>query len=204
MGNYTKYYKNFISRDDARNKLSIPQDTFIFLHFGRVKEYKGIDILIKSFQKIKRNEDKKLLIVGSLPDKQYGTYLKKIAEKNNNIHFVFRYISDEKIQQYMNASDIVVTPYKEILNSGEIILALGFGKPIIAPNIGCISEIIDKEGSFLYNLNEKNALKKALEDGINNKDNLEKMGTHNLKLAEKLDWKVVGEKTKQIYQNLLN
>lgn len=204
MGNYTKYYKNFISKDDARNKLSFPQDAFIFLHFGRVKEYKGIDFLIKSFQKINRNEDIKLLIVGSLPDKQYGIYLKKIAEINKNIHFFFRYVSDDKIQQYMNASDIVVTSYKEILNSGEIILALGFGKPIIAPDIGCISEIIDNDGSFLYNSNEKNALEKALEDGINNKDNLEKMGTHNLKLAEKLDWKVVGEKTKQIYQNLLN
>lgn len=202
MGNYTKYYKNEILKDQARKILNIKSEDFIFLHFGRVKKYKGIDSLIKSFNELERNDKIKLLIVGSLSNEVYGQKLVKLANQNKNIIFKFEYIPDDEIQIYMNASDIVVTPYRNILNSGEIIVAIGFSKPIVAPRLGCIMEMIDEEGSFLYNPQVNQGLKEALKKSLNSRNSLSNMGFYNYNLSNKLDWEKVGKLTKQVYQNL--
>ena len=182
--------------------LNIKSEDFIFLHFGRVKKYKGIDSLIKSFNELERNDKIKLLIVGSLSNEVYGQKLVKLANQNKNIIFKFEYIPDDEIQIYMNASDIVVTPYRNILNSGEIIVAIGFSKPIVAPRLGCIMEMIDEEGSFLYNPKVKQGLKDALMKSLNSRNTLSNMGFYNYNLSNKLDWEKVGKLTRQVYQNL--
>ena len=103
----------------------------------------------------------------------------------------------------MNAADVVVLPYREILTSGAIILAMSFGKPIIAPKIGCIPDYIDDNGGFLYNPLDVQGLLEAMRKAIYNPD-LKKMGEYNFIKVKDLDWKRIGESTYRIYCGCLN
>jgi len=201
-GNYFQCYKNNITKEKARDKLNLKKEDFVFLHFGRIRPYKGIDILVNNFNSLETNKRIKLLIVGKCRNKSLKSYLLKASEQNKNIILKFGYIPDNEIQIYMNAADIVVIYYKEILTSGETLLAISFGKPIIAPRLGCINDILDDDGSILYNVSDKTGLITALKTGIKKGNDLAKMGKYNMELAKNFDWKLIGKQTKELYDKI--
>ncbi len=50
------------------------------------------------------------------------------------------YVPDDRLDLFLNAADRVVLPYTEILTSGAAILAMSFGRPIIAPDRGALRD----------------------------------------------------------------
>jgi glycosyltransferase involved in cell wall biosynthesis len=198
-GNYFNCYKNSISKNKAREYLNLNQNDFIFLQFGRIRPYKGIENLIQSFNSLEDTDNTKLLIVGKPINEKFKNFLIQTSRGNKKIIFKFEFIQDDEIQIYMNAADIAVIQYREILTSGQCLLAISFGKPIIAPRLGCINDILDEKGSILYDINDKTGLIKALKTGIKKRNQLNEMGKYNLKLAEKFNWNLIAKRTRELY-----
>ena len=82
-------------------------------------------------------------------------------------------------------------------------MALSFGKPIIAPQIGCIKDSLDDAGSFLYNPVVDDGLLDAIKLSIESKQNWKEMGSHNLRLSYKFDWRSIAKQTKRIYLDII-
>lgn len=205
-GNYIGQYENTIKHSDARNKLCIKDEDMVFLYFGQIRQYKGIPELLNAFRILHNNKvnNVKLLIVG----KSYDDKIKEQILNNRNdrekIMPVIEFIPDKDIQLYMNAADIIVLPYKDILTSGTTILAMSFGKPIIAPEIGCIIDILDNKGGFLYSTKIENGLYEAMICALNtDKTILQNMGIYNLRLAEQFSWTEIGKRTYNIYEDCI-
>ncbi len=203
IGNYLNWYKNKISKKNALKYLNLNSSDFIFLSFGPIKPYKGINNLIKSFNTLDSNRNVKLLVIGEPKTDKIKTALIKNSKDCKNIKFVFNFVNDDDLQIYFNASDVVVFSYQKILTSAGIPLAMSFSKPIIAPRLGCILEILDDKGSFLYNSFEDEGLSKVLEKAIENQEYLKEMGEHNLHLAKLYKWKKIAIETKKIYFKIL-
>ena len=53
------------------------------------------------------------------------------------------YISDEEVTELFTISDVIVLPYISATQSGIIPIAYAFKKPVIASNVGAISEVVD-------------------------------------------------------------
>lgn len=203
IGNYVNCYKNEILKEKALKILNLKSEDLIFLSFGQLRPYKGINKLIESFKSICRNKNEKLLIIGKPLTSQIKTNLIKVSKNSKNIIFVFSFIPDDDIQIYFKASDVIIFSFQAILSSAGVPLAMSFGKPIIAPRLGCVIDILDDIGSFLYNPHESEGLSRVLEKAIENKDLLKEMGKHNLNLAKLYDWKKIGIQTKKLYERLL-
>lgn len=199
-GNYINNYKNTIGRIEARNKLKIDEKEVVLIYFGLIRPYKGVFELIEAFKELNVLQ-KKLLIVGKPCSNEIAKNILKRCNKNENIKTIFEFIPDNVIQIYMNAADVVVLPYRDILTSGAAILAMSFSKPVIAPAIGCIPEALDREGSFLYDPSEKEGLVKAMRQVFD--VDLIKMGNHNFELAKKLNWDDIARKTCEVYKECL-
>ncbi len=200
IGNYINGSKNEISKEKALKYLNLKSEDFVFLSFGTIRPYKGIDKLINCFKTIGKNKNVKLLIIGKPVNNQIKTDIIKSSKAFENIKLRFELIHDDDIQIYFNASDIVVFSFQKILGSAGILLAMSFGKPIIAPRLGCIIDILDEKGAFLYNPRENESLLIALIKVMANKDKLEEMGQYNLNLARLFDWKKIGAETKKVYE----
>ena len=54
------------------------------------------------------------------------------------------FVPDGEVQHYLLAADAVVLPFKEILTSGSAMLALSFGRPVVAPH-GWVTLLISSE-----------------------------------------------------------
>jgi len=192
-------YENKISKENAREELNFESNDFIYLIFGSIRPYKGTINLIESFKKLRRDRNIKLLIVGKPKTNEVKRDILNRIKNSPNIKFIFKFITEEQIQVYFNASDMIVYPFKKILTSGGIFLAMSFGKPIIAPQLGCIPETIDEKGAFLYDPKKVDGLLNALKKAIENRDKLKEMGENNLKLANEFEWKTIAIETKKIY-----
>jgi len=200
-GNYINCYQNVISKAEARKQLDLCSKDMVFLYFGQIRPYKGVLELIDVFKRLGQSQAK-LLIVGKPYNNEFANDVVKKCTKDGRIGTVLKFVPDDEIQIYMNAADIIVLPYKNILTSGAIILAMSFCKPVIAPFIGCTRDVLDKTGSFLYVTSDAEGLLKAMECAFD--ANLEKMGEHNFELAKQIRWDDIAKRTYDVYEQCLN
>ncbi|MBC8046661.1 MAG: glycosyltransferase family 4 protein [Fimbriimonadaceae bacterium] len=155
---YIDYYPNTISRLDARKFLNISENKKVFLFFGNLRKYKGIDELLYLFNK--QNDNNVVLVIAG---KLYDTTYLKIRDYQNNSNIIIhnRYIKTEEVQYYFNACDVVILPFKKIESSGTVILAMSFSKPVITSSEFAVTEILKKQKELLYLDQMSEAIKKV-------------------------------------------
>ena len=112
------------------------------LFFGFVRPYKGLDTLLDAIA-ILKNNDILLRIVGEFWDNKY-CYTTRINELGiaDSVEIIDQYVPDHKMSLYFSWADLVVLPYKNSRTSGIIATAYGFGKPVLATNVGGFHEVI--------------------------------------------------------------
>lgn len=198
-GNFIDAYPNFISRSDARKELQIPQSRFVYLFVGNARPYKGIENLIHAFQSVGADDAMLILAArrGVVP-----AYAEKIeamiAEISNARLFTSPFFAAREFQIYLNAADVVVLPFVDVLTSGSAIMALSFGKPVVLPKMGCLPELVDDEIGVLYNPQEKGALQAALRE-IRNRD-LKQAGRNAFERAKSLNWDDIAIRLAALYR----
>lgn len=201
-GNYIGSYQNRISKCDARRQLGIAEDAVVLLFFGNIRPYKGIFELIESYQKL-RAQNTCLLIAGRPLNQKIVDEILNCTRQDKSIELRFGFVPDDDVQLYMNASDVVVFPYQDVLTSGAVVLAMSFGRACIAPSIGCIPEMLDERGAFLYNPDDPEGLSGALNRAVLNQKSLASMGEHNLERAAEWSWDKVAGETAQVYRSAM-
>ena len=132
--------------------------------------------LIEAFPIIKQErKDIKLLIVGEC----YGDineYTNKIKELNieEDVMLINEFVANEDIEPYFVASDAVVLPYESATQSGIVMTAYAFRKPVVVTNVGGIKEQVlqEKTGFVIEDNSKENILSgvNAILDNINKID----------------------------------
>tara|TARA_B100002052_G_C15872725_1_gene595482 strand:+ start:1298 stop:2347 length:1050 start_codon:yes stop_codon:yes gene_type:complete len=186
-GSYVGYYPNNISEFEARKKMGLEKEK-TFLYLGTIKPYKGITNLIKNFSKI-RKDNVKLIIAGKVTNSDYLYKINKCINNNSNIILINRFIKTDELQVFFNSADAVILPFNNIENSGSAILAMGFAKVIICPNLGVLPNRLKKQTEFLYENDFIMKIKKVLDT---DKIKLSKIGKMNLNELKKYKWSDFG------------
>ena len=161
-GNWTSLYPNDISREEARRKLQVGRGAFIYLFFGICKEYKNLSALVQSHKEL--GDGSLLWIVGKFQSEAYYKEVSAAAAGSQTVWVRNERIAHADVQIYFNACDVAVLPYKEILSSGTVYSALGFGRPVVAPRLSDLEEVVTSDCGVLYDPNQASALKDALRE----------------------------------------
>ena len=140
-------YDNFgkpIQKEQAKSSLQLDADTPYLLFFGFIRDYKGLDLLLKAMSD-KRIKDSniKLIVAGEFyTDEQI--YRDIISENNLEDQLVLAtdFIPDSKVGLYFSACDMVVQPYKTATQSGVTQIAYHFEKPMLVTKVGGLPEIV--------------------------------------------------------------
>lgn len=198
------YYK------DLRDNKTKDEDNFdkkIILIFGAIKPYKGIDVLLKAIAKLSINLQNQIrVIIAGHPAQAAKPYVKLAEELNINhlIEWDLRFIPENEVPRIFEKASIVAMPYSDIDQSGVLMTALAFGKPVIASNIGGFSEIL-KDGvhGYLVEPNNVVALSHALKQVLLLPERLEAMKLAIKELAKgDLSWDSVAQKTIDVYNRI--
>jgi glycosyltransferase involved in cell wall biosynthesis len=196
-GNYMNNYENEVPRKKARAKLGLDDREIVFLYFGTIRANKGVLQMTDTFRKF-QGPRVRLLIVGEPLSEAIRSKIMGCCKSDNRIHAFLQFVPAKDVQLYMNAADVVVLPFQDILTSGSALLAMSFGKPVIAPRMGCIPEVLDSKGVFLYDHKEEYGLLRAIHQA--SLANLATMGKYNYEKAKRFDWNVIAQKTCALYQ----
>lgn len=134
-----------VGPNDLRQELGLSPQARVLLSFGAIRSYKNLPELIQAFRNLQQ-PDVVLLVAGGCRDARLETSIRHEAKDVPNIHLAIRHIPRESVYRYFHACDLVVLPYREILNSGTAILALSFGKPVLVPQKGAMAELQNSVG----------------------------------------------------------
>lgn len=196
-GNYIEAYPNSITQSEARERLDVNSEC-VFLFFGHIRPYKGVDRLIEKFKELP-NDDVSLLVAGKPINREIRERISMGAAEDDRITATLEMIPEEEVQYYMNAADFFVLPYRDILNSGSVHLGLSFGKPIIAPKLGCIPDTVSPDSGLLYEPDDEEGLRKTLEVALNI-DDVERMQDASYHTAEQKPWGRAAEQYVKLYE----
>lgn len=136
-------------REAAREKLTpFSRDHFVLLFFGKIDSRKGIGLFLQLRQTLSADDGYRFAIAGRAGMASEQTELRAALEDarssedcivhDHNIPFL-------EVQDYFSLADAVVLPYQEGTTSGVLKLALAFGKPVIATDVGDLAETL-REG----------------------------------------------------------
>ncbi|MBO0710787.1 MAG: glycosyltransferase [Acetobacteraceae bacterium] len=117
-----------------------------FLLFGKIKPYKGADLLIEAFARLAPplRERARLLIIG----KPYMDIapLRALAEARGvarQTTIETRFVADPELASLFSPGTIAAFPYREIEASGVLSLAIAHGRPVLASRIGGFAETVE-------------------------------------------------------------
>jgi glycosyltransferase involved in cell wall biosynthesis len=152
-----------IVKQDARKALDIHAQNVV-LFFGYIRAYKGLHVLLNAMARLVGTLDVHLLVVGEFYDDEQK-YRKQIAALNLEKHVTLYsdYIPNNKVHLYFSAADVVVLPYLSATQSGITQIAYNFDKPVIATDVGGLSEVVlDGVTGFIVPPNDAERLAQSI------------------------------------------
>jgi len=199
---YTHLHANLVEPEIARKQLELNLQSMVLLFIGRISAYKGVSQLITAFLALAdENEDLEIVIAGRPQSEEYGNELIKLSQNHPRIHFHLHYIADEDVSVFFSAADVVMFPFRQILTSGSVLLAMSFGRACIAPRIGAIPETFPPEQSELtYDPQVKTGLSETINQAVQQKDNLTAIGAENFRCTETWTWDQLAADCETLYQ----
>ncbi len=131
-----------VARDEARRKLGFGPDEKIALFFGHVRPFKGLDLALRAWKSLKSGAT--LVVAGEFWWDDEETYRKIAREEGieERVRFEPRFIPDEEIALWFGAADVVLAPYRTEAQSGVVLTAFHFERPVIASTVGGMPEIV--------------------------------------------------------------
>lgn len=160
-GSYAGVHPPGPGRAAARTRLGLPADGPVLLFLGVVRPYKGIEALVTALAALP-DPELRLVIAGELKDAALAASLAAAAAADPRIILRPGYVPDADVGLLMDAADLVTLPFRDILTSGSAILALTFGRPVVAPARGCLPETIPPAAGVLYDPDVPGALAAAI------------------------------------------
>jgi glycosyltransferase involved in cell wall biosynthesis len=204
-GNFRGEYPDEIDRRTARERLDVPADATVFGFFGSVRPYKNVDLLVETFGRLD-GDDLRLLVAGPPGTAAYGRTVADLAADDDRVHTAFEYVPTEEVQLYMRAADAIVVPFRtaerSVLTSGSVVLAMGFGRAVVAPDVGCVGHAIEDAG-IAYDPGdgapevEAEALHGAMRTAL--EADLAAMGRRAHRRTDRLTWDDVAVRTVDAY-----
>ncbi|UKT62404.1 glycosyltransferase [Pedobacter mucosus] len=154
--------------------VSFPK-TSSFLFIGRLTEEKGINVLLKAF----KGSDHKIKIVGTGP---LESLVQEYSASNLNIEFLGEQ-NREEVNHLLEKCTALIFPSIWFETFGMVIIeAFAKGKPVIASNLGNISNLIkDGYNGYLFEPGSENDLYEKIISYINLDENTKTLLSFNAK-----------------------
>lgn len=162
-------YAPFILKDYGKANNKRTSELVSFLNFGNVRDYKRLDVLISAAQKAYEKTGIKFRVIIAGKCENWEKY-----QQNIKYDFLFDIrigrVENSEVANLFNECDYFVAPYQDIAQSGSSVVAINYGKPIIASKLPAFEEYIDDgRTGFLIRPANMEDLTKVMSDILNQK-----------------------------------
>lgn len=132
------------TRDESLQFLKLDPNFRYMLFFGLIRDYKGLDLLLRAYADSRfRKMDVRLIVAGEFygsSDKYFE--LEKQLGLEGLVIWKSDFVPNGEVRYYFGAADLVVQPYRSATQSGISQIAYHFEKPMLVTNVGGLPEIV--------------------------------------------------------------
>ena len=201
-----------LSQSEARQRLGIAVDKKTILFFGHITPYKGLEYLVRAFERLSGEREDLCLIIAGGP-KNCETYWNEIQQmasagvRQGRILLRPQFIPDADTEIYFKAADVLVLPYTHVYQSGVLFLGYSFGLPALAADVGSLGDdIVEGETGFLFKSKDSSDLARTIERYFAS-DLFRELMARRPRIRtfanERHSWEEVGKLTIDAYSRLL-
>lgn len=187
-GDLTAVLPSPTSRQEARLELGLAdKPTIAFV--GAVRPYKGVEDLLVAAAPL-LDEGIQLLIAGLV-----HADCASVRDHDRRCVLIDRSLSDSEYVAAIASADLVVLPFRRITHSGSLVTAVGLRRPVLAPDLGAVSEMAEslRGGVRLYQPPLTSAqLKASLAWARSTRIGADVLAPHN--------WDRVGQRVVSVYE----
>jgi glycosyltransferase involved in cell wall biosynthesis len=180
----------------------------VVLFFGNLRVSKGVPDLLRAFALIESDKYRAKLVVAGYPTQSVDVNeLRRLARElgiERRTIFDIRYIPNHEVSELIQLATVVAFPYLSATQSGPLMIAHAFGRPVVATSVGNFPEVV-KDGitGLLVPPASPPALADALGKILAAPDLAEKMGKDAKALAERrYSWNSVARDMLTVLQDI--
>lgn len=176
-------------RHELKKTLNISHE-IVASTFGLLSPNKGIELVLHAMQDVVKDHPEFLyMIIGVTHPETFRFFGEKYRQEllmliyklglENNVMFVPHYLSNEALKDYIEVSDIYITPYhtKEQISSATLTLAASMGKAVLSTPYYYAEELLSGDCGILFPFRDTNMLAQKLRELIKNPNLIEALGS---------------------------
>jgi glycosyltransferase involved in cell wall biosynthesis len=193
---------DFIKKWEESSK---PKINTNILFFGRMAPYKGLDIFFNAAELVSNKLSNIIFNIAGKPISNYLIPTVPALKNNCSFELIIRYLNNGEMITLLKNADIICCPYLDATQSGVILNAYIFNKPVIVSNSGGLPEYVQdgKTGIILQNNNPA-----SLSEAIIKILGTENKGFYSANIEEYkksvLNWDIISKEIISIYSGILS
>ena len=188
-GHYRDRFSDMPRPDSASGRI---------LYFGLIRPYKGVETLLQVFRALP-GPDLTLRIVGR-PSSGLGEIITAETARDARISSVLRFVSDEELVVEVGGSELVVLPYREMHNSGVLLVTLSLDRPVLVPSTPSNQALADEVGPDWIYLYDGELTPEILQDTLKR---MRAAGSRPRPRLDDRDWNTLGLQSYRTYLRAL-
>jgi glycosyltransferase involved in cell wall biosynthesis len=167
------------------------------LFFGLIREYKGLDVLLRALPHI---PDARLIVAGDPLDPVEP--LQRLAEADR-VEWRLRFIEEPEVAELMEEAAVVVLPYRQLDSSGVLATAIGYRRPAVVSDVGSLGEIVREFGAGrVVPPGDEAALASACSTLLGDEQALAAAYEGAAKAAVSLTWGASAQEHERVYEEI--
>lgn len=206
--------RKFQSRESLKKKYGY-ENTQIISTFGLIGPSKGLEHGIQAISKVAGDhKDVRYLILGQThpalkeEGKAYRDRLEALVENldlREHVEFINKYLSKNEIIEYLQMSDIYMTPYlgKDQAVSGTMAYAVGYGKAIVSTPYLYAKEMLSGGRGLLAEFGDPESLAENIKYMIKNPDKKIQMERNTMRLGKTMYWDKAAHCSMKVFFNAI-
>jgi len=194
-----------ITRKQAKSKHGLTGKK-VLLTFGLLSRNKGIETAIHALPKVvKKHPDLIYVVLGAThpnvlkyTGEEYRDYLQRLVKNlglETYVYFNNQFATKTTLFEYLNASDIYITPYlsEAQITSGTLSYAIGAGCAVVSTPYLHARELLDKGRGKLFDFKNSKELSNILIELLDNEEKLLSIREKAFEYGKKIRWPKIGK-----------
>lgn len=202
-----------IPMNEAKYRLGIPAEKYLFLFVGRIEPLKGVENILQALHHLHQQKPQVLtnvcfaVIGGDLENADHElTRLQQLSVQLGLSQYVrFLGAQDQShLPIYYSASVAAMMPSDYESFGLAALEAMACGTPVIASQVGGLAYLIrDGETGFLVPVREPEALAERIVFLLNHPNERERMGQAAAQLAQQYTWPSVADQLLAVFEEVM-
>jgi glycosyltransferase involved in cell wall biosynthesis len=190
---------------DAPGKEPASPNGRTLLHFGLLRENKGLDVLLRALPAIAEQVTDVRLVVAGDPLQPIEPLQRLAVEEGvaDRVEWRLGFVQEEEIPALMAAATAVVLPYRRIESSGVLATALGHGRPAVVTDVGSLGDTVREFGAGRVSPPEDSvALAAACVELLRDEAALAEAFAGTARARAALSWDAAAEAHERLYEEI--